>query len=326
MQIVKSRLVLLATLSAVLAGVWFSAPVQAAKQEQTQTTATPQAGVQITPATLTLSLAKGESQQSAEFSLTNHYAAPVTLNFSFGQTVATPGAKLSATKQLRTSPATVTIQPGATVNQSVVFTDSKDLAPGSQQVELIISQTPGASGNVSIIPSVRMPLVTIKQDGAFAALAASDINKPTFAFDIPKDASFKIENTGNITTIPRGFVTVTDPRGRVASRGVINTASVAIAPGGELRMSTPLTTLQNAIAPGLYKVQVSYGLGGGQAPKIATVQFFYFPMWQLALLLLAIAMVVTGRLIWKEWTKLQRLQKTRPPAETEGLSTGGGLA
>jgi hypothetical protein len=324
MRSVKSRLVLVATLGVVLAGSWFSAPVHAA--QQTPAAGKPQAGVQITPATLTLSMAKGESQQSAEFALTNYYNTPITLNFSFGQRVATPGASVSATKQLGVSPTSVTIQPGATVKPVITLTDSKELAPGSQQVELIISQSAGASGNVSVIPSVRMPLITIKQDGAVAALSASNIGKPTFAFDIPKTATFKLENTGNIITIPRGFVTVTDPRGRVASQGVINTASAAIAPGGDLRLTTPLTMLHNALAPGIYKVQVSYGLGSGQAPKIATARFFYFPMWQLVLLLLAVAMVVNGRLIWREWTKLQRLRKERPPAKAEELSAGGGIA
>jgi|GEM_PF-1372922 len=316
---------MVATLGAALASAWFAAPHATATAAQAQTTK-PQTGVQISPATLTLDLAKGTPQQSAEFNLTNYYSTPITLNFTFGQSTATPGASESATKQLQVVPSSVTIQPGATVKPRVTLTDSKNLAPGSQQVELIISQTAGAGGNVSVTPSVRMPLITIKEDGAIASLSISGISKPGFGFDIPKTTSFKIQNTGNILTIPRGFVTVTDPRGRVASRGVINTASAAIAPGGDLLLSTPLTTLHNAIMPGVYHLQVSYGQGGGQPAATASVRFFYFPIWQLALLLLAIAMVVNGRLIWAEWTRLNGLRKSKPPADTEELPAGGGVA
>lgn len=323
MRSVRSKLVLAAALSAALAGAWLSAPAHA---EQAEAGAKPKAGVQISPATLTLDLAKGQSQQSAEFDLTNYYSTPITLNFTFGQSVATPGASESAVKRLGVSPASVVIQPGATAKPVVTLTDGKDLAPGSQQVELIISQTAGAGGNVSVIPSVRMPLVTIKEDGAFVALRISNISKPTFGFDIPKTTSFRLENTGNILTIPRGFITITDPLGRIASRGVINTASAAIAPGGDLHLSTPLTTLHNALTPGIYRVRVTYGQGGGHSTSVANASFFYFPMWQLALLLLAVAMVVNGRLIWAEWTRLQRSRKTKPPAEAEELSTGGGMA
>ncbi|HSX35151.1 MAG TPA: hypothetical protein VLF62_05925 [Candidatus Saccharimonadales bacterium] len=321
MRIVLSKPVVAAVAAVMLAGLGaYVLPAAPAHASGAQT-AKPQAGVTISPATLTLSLAKGASQQSATFGITNYYSTPITLSFSFGQSVATPGGGVSADKQLTAAPSSVVIQPGATVTPVVTLTDNKDLAPGSQQVELIISQAAGGSGNVSIIPSVRMPLITIKQDGAVAALRASDISKPAFAFDIPKATTFKLENTGNIVSIPRGFITITDPRGRVASQGVINTASTAVAPGGQLRLSTPLTTLHNALMPGVYRVQVSYGQGGGQQPTVATVRFFYIPVWQLVLVLVFAGMVVIGRLIWAEWMKLQRLRKAGPPAD-QPLSTG----
>src|SRR5256885_13181382 len=71
-------------------------------------------GLTITPATLTLSLAKGQQTQQASLNITNHYATVVALSFALAQPVATPGAQ-SALKQLSVTPTQIEIAPGATV-------------------------------------------------------------------------------------------------------------------------------------------------------------------------------------------------------------------
>jgi hypothetical protein len=297
------------------------------------TAATPaQQGITITPATLTLSLEKGANSKTAEFSIKNSYDSPVSLRFSFAQPIATPGASedSSALKQLSISATDITVPAGGTVKPAVTLKASDKLAPGSQQVELVISQVGGAGGNISIIPSVRMPLAIVKQDGAVTSLNVSGVTKPSFAFSLPGKTTLTFENTGNMTTIPRGYVSVVDPRGREISKGVLNTASAAVTPGSQLKVSTGLTALNHAWLPGVYRVQVHYGTGGGTNQKISSASLFYLPVWQVLLLPLLGAMAYCGRQIWLEWSRLRKPKsdtQSRPPKRPgKPLTAGRGIA
>ena len=280
-------------------------------------------GVTVSPATATLSLAKGDSAQTASFSVSNGYAAPITLRFSFAQAVTTPGGAASATKQLSISPSEVTIAPGQTAKPVITLTDNDKLAPGSQQVELVMSQVAAPSTTVSIVPSVRMQLIIIKQDGAVTNLGVSAIHKPAFALDLPQEVSFKVANNGNVIAIPRGYVSIQDPRGREISKGILNTASAAVTPGSQLRVNTAMTKLNQSLLPGMYRVQIAYGLGGGQPAKTVSTQFFYLPVWQILLVGLLGAMAYCGRQIWVEWTKMQRHRNAQPQ---QPLAAGRGIA
>jgi hypothetical protein len=306
----KNSLVIGMVLAALLAGLFRPGVASAAQ--------TP-GGVTISPATLTLSLDRGSTAKTAEFGVTNTYSVPVVLRFSFDQPVATPNTD-SAVKHLSISTTEVTIAPNATVKPVVTLTDSKALAPGSQQAELVVSQVAAIGGNVSIIPSVRLPLAIVKQDGAVTALQVTGVSKPAFAFDIPTTVSYQVANTGNTTTIPRGYVSVQNPLGHEVSKGILNTASAAITPNSRLRMNTAMTRITDAWLPGMYRVQVTYGTGGGAAGKTVAASFFYLPVWQLVLLLLLAAMAYCGRQIWIEWTKLQRLKKFAAATQDPPLS------
>jgi hypothetical protein len=270
-------------------------------------------GITVTPATTTLSLAKGESKQQASFTIINHYDSVVALHFAFAQSVKTPGTGGTATSRLSISPNDVTLGGGASVSPVLTLTDSDSLSPGSQQIELVITQQAAPGGNVSVVPSIRIPLIVVKEDGAVTSFSVNSLDTPGFAFGLPASVGLMIKNTGNMIAIPRGYISVTDPRGREVSKGVLNTASAATAPGGQLRLSTPLTTLGHAWLPGPYQVQVSYGSGGGRAAQTTTKHSFYLPVWQILLVVLLAAIIYCVRHIWVEWQVLQKLRRDKPP-------------
>ncbi|HSW99725.1 MAG TPA: hypothetical protein VLH38_01685 [Patescibacteria group bacterium] len=258
-------------------------------------------GIMLSPATATLSLAAGHAQEQARFTITNKYSTPISVHLDFDQTVTTPGAANSATKQLSVSPNDLTLMAGATATPTITLTDSAALAPGSQQVNLILTQQTTSGMNVSVIPSIRMPLIIIKQSGAITDFAISRLVYPHFALKLPKELSFTMSNTGNVIATPRGYVTIQDPRGRIVNKGVLNTASTALAPRSKLALQPPLTMLSHAWLPGDYQVAISYSIGGDAVAKIVTSHFFYLPLWQPLLLLLIGAIVYCAWQIWREY-------------------------
>jgi hypothetical protein len=271
--------------------------------------------VTISPAAATISLPKGQGTVSTRFTATNNYSADIVLHFAFEQLVATPGAAGSALKQLSVASTDLPIAAGASAQQTITLTDSPSLAPGSQQVELVISQLATAGHNVGITPSIRMPLIVIKQDGAVSNLSAGRVGKPALAWLLPKSLTMQLTNSGNVISVPRGYVTIADPRGNIVSKGIINSASAALSPGSQAQLSTPTASLDRAWLPGLYRVSVVYGLGGGQATKTATARFVYVPAWEVSILVTAIILAFAAWQLSQELLVQQRFKRTpRPPA------------
>lgn len=262
-----------------LAGLLAVVTLLAAAPAHTQ--ATVQGGITISPATATLSLAPGQHQQQTSFTITNRYGSPITLHFDFAQAVGTPGVALSAVKQLDITPRDATVDAGSTVTPTLSLTDSPMLAPGSQQVNLTITQTAAAGGNVSVVPSIRIPLVVIKQAGALSRLSASSISKPGFAVQLPKSATFTLHNTGNVITIPHGYISLQDPRGQKVSKSVINTASAALLPGSQAQLAVSVIPLTHAWLPGMYRTVLTYGAGGGAPATTISTRFLYVPLWEI---------------------------------------------
>lgn len=241
-------------------------------------------GVTITPATLTLTLVPDSQEQTAEFSVTNKYDAPITLRFTFEPRL--NATNQSPVKHLSISNPELVLAPKETVKQVVTVRDDDRLGPGSQLADLVIYQLSTPGTNVTVQPGIRMPLVVVKQDGAVAGLALTKVEAPRLSLSMPDTLGVTLHNKGNVISIPRGVITVSGPGGEV-KRGVLNTSSQAVAPGGNLTLRTPLTKVEGAQLPGFYRVSVSYGLGGDQKPVSASSTFFYIAWWHVALLLLA---------------------------------------
>jgi hypothetical protein len=100
----------------------------------------------------------------------------------------------------------------------------------------------------------------------------------------PKSLAITVANDGNMNAIPRGVATVTGPNGSVVSRAVLNTESRGVGPGDKLVLTSSLTKLDNSAWPGLYKINLTYGLGGGRAEKTASATFFYIAWWHMVIL------------------------------------------
>lgn len=231
-------------------------------------------GVTISPAALTINLAENQSQATTEFSVTNHYAVAVTLAFQFE-------APDKVNPLLFSQNPVLQLEPGETRQQVIGVQDSTQLAPGSQNLTLVVSQQQSEGRGVGVASHVRLPLTIIKQAGAVTNFSVLGVSAPRLSPSIPETVNVQLENTGNMTVIPRGYVTVASPRGDVVAQGTLNSSSLALSPGNNFTLQTPLTRLTSALLPGPYRINVHYGLGGGQGSQQKLTTMWYVAWWQL---------------------------------------------
>jgi len=246
-----------------------------------------QTGVTITPAALTLDLPAGELEASTTFQVTNHYNTPVTLAFSVETDPHATSSSSTVLDQLLFGTPEVHIASGQTVSQTLALFDSQTLAPGGQQLTVVVQQQGQASASaVGVTASMRLPLTIVKESGAITRLSLTTLTGPSLTIGLPKNISATLHNSGNMIAIPHGVVKIIGSNGSVLSQGTVNVASIAMAPGQSSSFSTPLTTLRRPTFPGIYHAQFSYGLGGDTTPQVVSVGFVYVAWWHLAVLAL----------------------------------------
>ncbi len=273
------------------------------------------AGLTVTPATSTLSLAKSESEQRSTMTITNNYDIPVSLHFSFGTALNAAQRDKQAVEALAVSKPDVTLGAGQSVTQAIILSASDKLAPGSQQAELVIGQTAVGGNSVGVLPEIRLPLILVKEDGAITSLGLTNIEHGALGITMPATVQATIKNTGNMLAIPRGVVTVTAPDGTVVGQGTLNESSQAIAPGASVGMATRITKLASATLPGPYAINVRYGLGGDNAAKTASSGFVFIAWWHVAIVLALVALAYYVSHTVVPAVQYRRL-KRRPPKQT----------
>jgi hypothetical protein len=256
------------------AGIVISAPVNAV------TPSSAAGSITITPAAVKLELAKGASEATTTVNITNNYAAAVALHFAVDKSQQNTGTPDTARSHMTFSSADVTVAAGETLRQVVTLHDAATISPGSQAADMVVTHGNQPGQGVGVLPSMRLPVTIIKQDGAITSLGLTNIAGPSVAMSVPATINVTLHNTGNMVAIPRGVISIESPSGNVLASGVLNEASLAVSPGRDITLAAKLTKLGSAVLPGAYSVRLSYGLGGDAATATATKQFVFVAWWQ----------------------------------------------
>ena len=90
---------------------------------------------------------------------------------------------------------------------------------------------------------------------------------------IPNNLALTFESTGNSFIIPRGYVEITDRKGRLVERGIINEQSNLIIQDTSQTLNTPLQTISPSTLNGRYKITAYYRYQGAQNYSIKTMYF-----------------------------------------------------
>jgi len=274
-----------------------------------RTVAAAPAGITLTPAAVNLELTAGHTETTTTIQVSNHYGVPVGLRFSFAASDRDLANKYVPSTELSVAAPDLVVPAGESMAQSITLRDTPALRPGSRLANLVVTQYGATADGIGILPALQLPVTIIKDDGAVTSLGLTTIAGPSFAIGMPSTITATIHNTGNMIAIPRGVVTITAPNGTVVGKGTLNVASAAVAPDASLQFKTPITQLGNAMLPGIYRITVTYGTGGGQASKGATSSFFFVAWWHGVLALAA------GAVAWYIARNIHRLKQhfKRPP-------------
>jgi hypothetical protein len=158
---------------------------------------------------------------------------------------------------------TVVIASGQTVKVKVNITNRSDLAPGGHYGAVVITSSAADSGIKSDV-NISQQLVSLmfikKLGGEVYGLQLEPISYK--GSSMPDQITTRFKSTGNVHVVPRGFIEVTDPSGKVVSKGILNPDSNIILPGSTRQLVTLMQSVSAANKPGRYKVTVYYRYDG----------------------------------------------------------------
>lgn len=145
--------------------------------------------------------------------------------------------------------------------QVIPFTvkNSVGLSPGGHYVSLLIrakSELVEQSATQSVLPAIASLLLIRKTGGEQYNLFLRALRFPHQGlwWSLPEVATLTFENQGNIHTIPRGEVKITDLFGRVVSEGTINEGSQFVLPRTQRELRVPLRQIRSSVPLMIYRI------------------------------------------------------------------------
>lgn len=239
----------------------------------------PPTGITISPPLQKVNIIPGTNQETVNFTLTNNEAFPQviqlktadfnSLNDSGGLLfVGTSPQQLKQeyglAKWLVLPSTNIVAPPHQAVPVSVLVQNRPDLAPGGHYGALLfyLGNNGSSRGQVNITPVATALLFVTNLNGATYRLDLQSVQSPHSFFKLPTSVSFRFYNKGNTFLTPRGFITLTDPHGKLVAKGIINAASSLILPQTVRNYAVPLQTVALSKGVGNYTLTVNYRFDG----------------------------------------------------------------
>lgn len=268
-------------------------------------------GITIAPAFQDVTIAADQASASYQFSITNNTSDPLELSLSavdFGSLDESGGVLFSGDSRksldyryglaqyVTLERDRLVVDPKKTEKVQLTVTNKESLSPGGHYGAILVSPTPGGgrSTKVEVNQVLSSLLFVRKQGGEIYELALRDITTAGNLFTAPENVELRFQNSGNVHVVPRGILTVTDPRGRVVKRGFINTGSGIVLPETFRRLNAPLESSATSWMPGKYKLTVSYRYDGSAQLQTREYEYYYINGWYLFAMLLSVAVVIAA--------------------------------
>ncbi len=196
----------------------------------------------------------------------------------------------------------INVPDGQSRDIKVNIMNRSDLAPGGHYGAVVISlnTTIASSGQKANFKQELVSLLLVKKLGGeryglnLESLSA-DSNR-----DIPKSVGLRFKSTGNVHVTPRGYAQVTDPRGKLVAKGIINPESTIILPETSRQFITSLSSVADSKLPGRYKITAYYRYDGQDQFSTRTVYINRF-VWSPFLI---VGMILTGTVVLLVMLKL----------------------
>lgn len=281
-------------------------------------------GITLSPPLKDLTLGPGLLEANSDISLTNNTAQQVRAQLKlvdlkalgeFGGTsldkAGLPDSYGLANWMELPGGDTVLIPSGQTVKAAVKILNKSDLTPGGHYGAVIVTTDSADSvkSNVSISQQL-VSLVFVKKLGGekygldLKAMLAEEKGR------IPETLKLDFASTGNVHVIPRGYVEITDPKGKLISKAIINPDSSLVLPGQTRQFVALMQPVASSNVPGQYKITAYYRYDGTEEFNSQSLYFSRsgIPAHLKIAAVLAAVIIVLGSVSYLLWRRGYRIK------------------
>lgn len=211
---------------------------------------------------------------------------------------------------------TFQILPQESKDIAVRISNSLNLSPGGHYASLIVrTVSPAAEqpSNQSVLPALSSFMLVRKTGGEQYNLFLSKLllNRRRIWTSFPTLATLTFENQGNVHTIPRGQVSITDLFGRTVLEGTVNEGSLFVLPRSQREVMVRLRQIRPSWPLMVYRVTVAGASDPGAVPYQVS-QFSVYGSWQAAASLVgAFGLIAVLIVVWKKRTRSRRHHDTQ---------------
>jgi hypothetical protein len=165
------------------------------------------------------------------------------------------------------------VSAGKTAVIHLLVENAAAMTPGGHYGAVVVSTTPinnGLSNQVSFAQRLVALIFADKIGGDIAQESLTAFSAQP-SHGVPKTVTAAFKSTGNVYVIPHGFVTVTDSRGSLIAKGILNPTTSLIPQGTTRSFMTPLQSDTQKAAIGRLQTTLYYRLDGEDSYQTATL-------------------------------------------------------
>jgi len=191
---------------------------------------------------------------------------------------------------------TVKLPKNQTIKIPIAIRNDSELSPGGHYGAAIVSVSSdqsGASAGVNFKQELASLLFVKKTGGETYGIQLESI-KPENLPSIPETINLSFKGTGNVHVVPRGYIEITDPKGNLVAKGIINPESTLVMPGRTRQFTTIIQTVAEAKVKGEYKITAFYRYDGIEEFQSQTLTFKRGTSFVSTGIILLVVALVTG--------------------------------
>ncbi|HEX8923547.1 MAG TPA: hypothetical protein VF828_02335 [Patescibacteria group bacterium] len=250
-------------------------------------------GFSISPPFQDVTIEKSDPQKSFNIKITNNTSQEQSFSIKvldFGSLDESGGIaflgqqkndienKYSLVSWLSLEKDAVIVGPGKSESIKITVLNKESLLPGGHYGAVLVTLDEGGKTErekVAVNQSYASLVYVHKIGGEKNGLILNSVNFVKNILTLPSKFVVRFQNTGNTDLMPRGIVTISDPWGRIISKGIINTESNRILPASFRKYNIKQDKTAAAIWPGNYKIKTEYRFDGKTNFEVDTKNYFY---------------------------------------------------
>lgn len=198
----------------------------------------------------------------------------------------------------------VTLAPNESMDVRVIIENSASLSPGGHYGAITFKTNEDISqataGNKIAVERLFSVLVFVKKIGGERYdLSLKGQENDGNSVLLPKTVRARFLNGGNVHIVPRGTITLTDPLGRVVSKGIINEESGILLPETFRVYPVQMQGLALSFFPGYYMIDIAYRYDGRDDFSVYSEQFAFLP----GIAIIGVSLFLMGATGWYAWRR-----------------------